>query len=191
MSPSKHWKLSNNSMGDEWTIYTLKVMFQSSKKMLIVQVSKKDLTGILFEVENFICSIFHNQINLGNNIFHNLLDYGNEYIKKLSADKNKARNSLLLIDSSINEKINLRDEFDVSDDRKELHSPKNIRRNDQTSITNMTNVILNSNYRIDELNKKRVVFSNDVSKIKRYKFKLKEILKGWEKIQEPNRVWFR
>ena len=41
----------------------------------------------------------------------------------------------------------------------------------------MTDTILNRDYRIDELNKKREVFSNDVSKIKRYKFKLKEILK--------------
>ena len=36
MSPSKHWKLSNHSMGDEWIIDTLKVMPQSGKKMLIV-----------------------------------------------------------------------------------------------------------------------------------------------------------
>ena len=31
-SPSKHWKLSNHSMGDEWSIETLKVMSQSSKQ---------------------------------------------------------------------------------------------------------------------------------------------------------------
>ena len=40
----------------------------------------------------------------------------------------------------------------------------------------MTYGILNRDIRIYELNKKRKVFSNDVSKIKRYKFKLKEIL---------------
>ena len=34
----------------------------------------------------------------------------------------------------------------------------------------MTDKILNRDYRIDELNKKREVFSNDVFKIKRYKF---------------------
>ena len=27
--PSKYWKLSNHSMGDEWSIESLKVMFQS------------------------------------------------------------------------------------------------------------------------------------------------------------------
>ena len=50
------------------------------------------------QVDNFICPILHKQINLGNNIFHNLLDYGNEYIEKLSVAKDKARNSLLVID---------------------------------------------------------------------------------------------
>ena len=30
------------------------------------------------EVDDYICPILHNQINLRNNIFHNLLDYGNE-----------------------------------------------------------------------------------------------------------------
>ena len=61
------------------------------------------------EVDNYICPILHNQINLGNNVFHNLLDYGNENIEKLSVDKDKARNSLLMIDSSIEEQINFRD----------------------------------------------------------------------------------
>ena len=39
----------------------------------------------------------------------------------------------------------------------------------------MTDESLNCDYQIDELNKKREVFSSDVSKITRYKFKLKEI----------------
>ena len=60
-------------------------------------------------VDNYICPILHNQINLGNNVFHNLLDYGNENIEKLSVDEDKTRNFLLLIDSSIDEKANLRD----------------------------------------------------------------------------------
>ena len=47
----------------------------------------------------------------------------------------------------------------------------------------MSDEILNCDFRIDELNKKRVVFSNDVSKIKRYKFKLKEILKDWKRFR--------
>ena len=63
-------------------------------------------------------------------MFHNLLDYGNEYIEKLLVDEYKARNSLLLIDSSINDKINLSEEFDVSNEGKELNSLKNIRKND-------------------------------------------------------------
>ena len=78
-----------------------------------------------------------------------------------------------MIDSSINKKINLREEFDVSDEGKKLNSLKNIRKKDQTSIINMTDEILKRNFRIDELNKKREVFSNDVYKMKRYKFTLK------------------
>ena len=109
-------------------------------------------------------------------MFNNLLYYGNEYIEKISVDEDKVLNSLLLNDSSINEMINLREEFDVSDDEKGLNSLKNMKRNDQISITNMTDEILNRDYRIDKSNKKREVFSNDVSKIKRYEFKLTEIL---------------
>ena len=122
------------------------------------------------EVDNYIYPILHNQINLGNNVFYNLLDYGNENIEKLLVDEDKARNYLLLIDSSINEKVNLRDEFDVSDEGKELSSLKNVRRNDRTPITNMSDAIVNRDFRIGKLSNKREIFSNDVSKIKRYKF---------------------
>ena len=72
----------------------------------------------------------------------------------------------MLIDSFVNEKINLREEFDVSDEGKELTSLKSIRRNDQTLINHISDEILNRYFRIDELNKKREIFSNDVSKIK-------------------------
>ena len=94
----------------------------------------------------------------------------------------------MLIDSSINQKINLREEFDVSDEGKELNSLKNLRRNDQTPITHISDEILNRDFRIDELNKKREVFSDDVSKIKIYKFNLKETLKDGRKIR--NRAEF-
>ena len=46
---------------------------------------------------------------------------------------------------------------------------------DYTSITNMTDEIYNRDFRIDKLNKKREVFGNDVSKIKRN-------FKAWENI---------
>ena len=59
-------------------------------------------------------------------MFHNLLDYGNENIESLSVDEDKARNSLLMIDSYIEEMINLRDEFDVSNEGKELSSLKKV-----------------------------------------------------------------
>ena len=83
----------------------------------------------------------------------------------------------MLIDSSIDEKINLRDEFDVSDEGKELSTLKNNRRNDRTPIINISDDIINRDFRIEELSNKRERLSYDVSKIKRYKFKLKEILK--------------
>ena len=41
------------------------------------------------------------------------LDYGNEYIEKLSVEEDIARNSLIVIDSSIHEKVKLREEFDI------------------------------------------------------------------------------
>ena len=104
-------------------------MSQSGKTNTDSLGSKEEPYWDFVEVDNYICQIFHNQINLGNNFFYNLLDYGNEYIKKLSVDEDKARNSLLLIDSSTNEQINFR-KFDVSNEGKELNSLKNIRKND-------------------------------------------------------------
>ena len=82
-----------------------------------------------------------------------------------------------MIDSSIDEHINLRDEFDVSDEVKELSILKNKKRNDRTPIINISYDIVNRDFRIEELSNKREILSNDASKIKRYKFKLKEILK--------------
>ena len=78
-----------------------------------------------------------------------------------------------MIDSSIEEQINLRDEFDLSDEGKELSSLKNNRRNDRTPIVNISDDIVDRDFRIEELSNKREILSNDVSKIKRYKLKLK------------------
>ena len=75
--------------------------------------------------------------------------------KKFSIDEDNAHNFLLMIDSSIDKKVNLRDEFDVSDEGKELSSLKNIRRNDRTSITNISDDIVNRDFRIEELSNKR------------------------------------
>ena len=72
----------------------------------------------------------------------------------------------MLIDSAIDENVNLRDEFDVFDEGKELNSLKYIRRTDRTPITHMSEDILNRDLRIEELSNKREIFSNDVSKIK-------------------------
>ena len=90
------------------------------------------------EVYNYICPVLHNQINLGNNILYNLLEYGNKFIEKLTSTEIIARNSLSVIDASINEKIILRQDFNLSEDGKKLTSLKNVRRNDTTLIINVT-----------------------------------------------------
>ena len=110
-------------------------------------------------------------------MFANLLDYGNENIESLSVDEDKARNSLLMIDSSIEEMTNLRDEFDDSNEGKELSSLKSNRMNDNTPIINISDDIIYRDFRIEELSNKREILSNNVNRIQRYKFKLKEILK--------------
>ena len=76
-----------------------------------------------------------------------------------------------MIDSSTHAKFNLKEKFDVSEEEKELRGFKNIRRNDRTPITHMSDDILKSGFKIDELNTKREKFSNDVSNIKIYKYK--------------------
>ena len=92
--------------------------------MLNSYVSKKNLILDFIQVDKFICPILHNQINLGNNVFHNLVEYGNEYIEKLSVKEDMARNYLLMVHSSINEKVKLGEEFDISEEGTELHSLK-------------------------------------------------------------------
>ena len=148
-------------------------MYQSGKKDAERLGVKEESYWDFVDVENYICPILHNQINLGNNVFANLLDYGNENIESLSVDEDKARNSLLMIDSSIEEMTNLRDEFDDSNEGKELSSLKRNRKNDKTSIIYMTDDIRERDFRIEELSQKREILSNNVNRIKRYNFKLK------------------
>ena len=48
---------------------------------------KKEPYWDFVEVDNYICPILYNQINLGNNVFHNLLDYGNKNIENFQLMK--------------------------------------------------------------------------------------------------------
>ena len=96
-------------MGNEWD-------YRNFKSNVPIQFKNTDSLGVkeepywdFVEVDNFICPILHNQINLGNNIFQNLLDYGNEYTEKLSVEEDIARKSLVVINSSIHETIKLRE----------------------------------------------------------------------------------
>ena len=60
-----------------------------------------------------------------------------------------ARNSLLVIDSSIDEKFKLREEFVISEEEKELHSIQTIRRRDTIPITTMIDEIFNRDLKIN------------------------------------------
>ena len=85
-SPSKFWKLFNHSMDDEWTIETLKVMSQSGGNAECLGVKEEPYWDYV-EVDNFICPILYNQINLGNSVFHNLSDYGKKILKSYQLKK--------------------------------------------------------------------------------------------------------
>ena len=55
-------------------------MFRSEKNAENLGVKEEPYWDFV-EVDNYICPIFHNQINLGNNVFHHLLYYSNENIE--------------------------------------------------------------------------------------------------------------
>ena len=114
---------------------------------------------------------------MGNNAIYNLLDYGQELIDNLTSKETIARNSLSVIDASINENIILRHNFDKSEDGKKLTSLKNTRRNDTTLIINSTESTNNREMEIDEVSKKSDIFSNDVNRMRKHKNNLKLILK--------------
>ena len=95
---------------------------------------------------------------------------------------------MLVIDSSIDEKVKLREDFDISAEGKELHSLKIIRRRDKIPIIAMTDEIFHRDLKKDESSRKREVFSNDNYNIKRHKNTLKEILK--EDRKDRNRAEF-
>ena len=61
----------------------------------------------------------------------------------------------MVIDSSIYEKVKLREDFDILDEGKKLHSLKTIRRKDKIPITQISDGIYNRDFKIDELNNKR------------------------------------
>ena len=68
---------------------------------------KEELYWNFIEVYKYICLTLYNQINLGYNLIYNLLDYGNEYIEHISVKEGMARNSFLVINSSIDENANI------------------------------------------------------------------------------------
>ena len=100
------------------------------------------------------------------------------------------QNSLLTIYSSIDEKVKSREDVDASEEGKERHSVKSIRRRDITPITGINDEIFHHNLKIDELNRKIEFFGNDVYNIKWHKYKVKKYFSKVEKIEiEQNLVY--
>ena len=54
-----------------------------------------------------------------------------------------------MIDSSIHKRFNLKEEFFISEEGKELYSLKTIKRNDKTPITQISDDIFNRDLKID------------------------------------------
>ena len=81
------------------------------------------------------------------------------------------------IGASIKEKILLSQDFYISNDGSRLNSLKNSRRSDSTLIINITESIINKEIEIDDLARKRYIFSNDVNRIRKHKNYFKPVLK--------------
>ena len=83
-------------------------------------------------------------------------------IEKLTSNEQVARNSLSLIDGSINKKVILRQDFDISEEEKK-NSLKNARRNYTILIINATESTNDREIEIYESIRKRDTFRNDVN----------------------------
>ena len=99
----KVWLEHGHKIGEDWTINAFRLVLESDLTGSIRLGVKEAPIWEFIEVDKYICPVLHNQINLGNNILYNLLDYGNECIKNLTSTEIIARNSLSVIDASINE----------------------------------------------------------------------------------------
>ena len=86
-------------------------------------------------------------------------------------------NSLSVIDTSINKKLILRQDFNISEDGKRWNSLKDPRRKFSTLIINTTELINDRKIEIDELRSKRDMCINDVNRIRKHDTILKSILK--------------
>ena len=129
------------------------------------------------ELENYICPILHNQINLANNVLYDILDNRNIFVEKLVSKEIIAHNSLSLIDAAVDKKIAQRQDFDIFEDGKRLNNLKTARRNDITSIVDITELIDNRKIEIDDLSNEITVFSSYVNNIRKHKCNIKTILK--------------
>ena len=80
----KVWLEHGHKIGEDWSINALRLVSESDCIGPARLVVKEAPNWEFVELDNYICPVLHNQINLGNNVLYNLLDYGNEFVEKLS-----------------------------------------------------------------------------------------------------------
>ena len=159
----KVWLECGYVIGEDWTINTLILISISNSTSSTRLGVKESSIWECVEVDKYMCPVLRNQINLGNNVIYSLCDCGNEFIEKLTSNEQVARNSLSLIDGSINKKVILRQDFDISEEEKILSSLKNARRNYTILIINATESTNDREIEIYESIRKRDTFRNDVN----------------------------
>ena len=127
----KVWLEHEHKIGENWAMNALRLVSESDFTGSTRLGVKEAPIWKFVEVDKYICPVLHNQTNLGNNVWYNLLNYGNEFIEKLTSTE-------IIIDAFINEKIILKQDFDISEDGNKLTSLKNVRRNNTPFIINAT-----------------------------------------------------
>ena len=98
----KVWLEHGHKIGEIWTINALRLVSESDSTGSIRLGVKVTPIWAFVEVDKYICPVLYKQINLSINVLYNLFYYRNELIEKLTSKKIIARNSLSVIDASIN-----------------------------------------------------------------------------------------
>ena len=116
----KVWLEHGHKIGEDQAINTFRLASESDSTGFARLGVKETPSWECVEVDKYICPILLNQIDLGSNVLYDLLDCETKYIENVSTTKQVARNSLSVIDASINENIILRQEFDISEDKEKI-----------------------------------------------------------------------
>ena len=76
----KVWLEHERKIGQDCTINVLRLISESNCSGPARLGVKESPIWECVELDNCICPVLHNQINLGKNVLYNLLDYGNKFI---------------------------------------------------------------------------------------------------------------